>query len=75
MRSTKDAIDKYYGNISKNKEVWVLEGDLKGFFDNIKTEAITDSQVIKGDAEIIATIKRLVKSGAITAEARIHRDR
>jgi RNA-directed DNA polymerase len=66
MRSTKDAIEQIFLNIRFKKEAWVLEGDLKGFFDNIKTDAITDSQVIKGDAEITATIKRLVKSGAIT---------
>jgi RNA-directed DNA polymerase len=66
MRSTKDAIEQIFLNIRFKKEAWVLEGDLKGFFDNIKTDAITDSQVIKGDAKITATIKRLVKSGAIT---------
>jgi RNA-directed DNA polymerase len=66
MRSTKDAIEQIFLAIRKKEEAWVLEGDLKGFFDNIKTEAIINNKVIKGNEEITATIKRLVKSGAIT---------
>jgi RNA-directed DNA polymerase len=66
MRCTKDAIAQIYRVVNKKKEAWVLEGDLKGFFDNIKTSAITDNEIVDGNGEIIATIKRLVKSGAVT---------
>ena len=66
MRSTKDAIAQIFSGIANKNEAWVLEGDLKGFFDNIKTEAIVNNQVIADDKEIVATIKNLVKSGAIT---------
>jgi len=66
MRSTKDAIGQIFNGVNGKKEAWVLEGDLKGFFDNIKTEAIIESQVIAEDEEIKATLKNGVKSGAIT---------
>jgi RNA-directed DNA polymerase len=65
MRCTMDAIQRIYQVVSTNKETWVLEGDLKGFFDNIKTSAITDNEIIDGNGEITATIRRLVKSGAV----------
>jgi len=34
MRSTKDAIEQIFISIGKKSEAWILEGDLKGFFDN-----------------------------------------
>jgi len=45
-RSTHDAIQAIYTNINK-KPKYVLEGDLTGFFDNIKPKAILESEVIK----------------------------
>jgi len=66
MRSTKDAIEQIFISIGKKSDAWILEGDLKGFFDNIKTEAITSNIVIKDDKEIISTVNNLVKSGAMT---------
>ncbi len=66
MRSTKDAIGQIFLGISHKKEAWVLEGDLKGFFDNIKTEAIVNNPIITWDKEIVATVNNLVKSGAVT---------
>ena len=68
MRSTKDAIEQIFVRISHKKEAWVLEGDLKGFFDNIKTDAIVNNPIIKGNEEIVATINNLVKSGAVTVK-------
>jgi len=66
MRSTKDAIAQIFNGLKSKKEVWVLEANMKGFFDNIKTKAIVENQIIVNDKEIIATINNLVKSGAIT---------
>jgi len=66
MRSTKDAIAQIFLSTANKKEAWILEGDLKGFFDNIKTEAIISHPIIRDDKEIVATINNLVKSGAIT---------
>ena len=66
MRSTKDAIEQIFLSVSRKEQAWILEGDLKGFFDNIKTEAITTNQTIKDDKEIIETVNNLVKSGAMT---------
>ena len=68
MRSTKDAIEQIFNAVKHKKQAWILEGDLKGFFDNIKTEAITTNQVIKNDKEIINTVNNLVKSGAMTVK-------
>ena len=68
MRSTKDAIAQIFLSLRWKEQAWILEGDLKGFFDNIKTEAITTSQTIKDDKEIIETVNNLVKSGAMTVK-------
>jgi len=68
MRSTKDAVEQIFLSLRRKQETWVLEGDLKGFFDNIKTEAITNHPIIKDDKEIVATINNLVKSGAVTVK-------
>jgi len=66
MRSTKDAIRQIFNAVGQKQEAWILEGDLKGFFDNIKTEAITENPVIMKDKEIIGTVNYLVRSGAMT---------
>ena len=66
MRSTKDAIEQIFNAIKNKKDAWILEGDLKGFFDNIKTSAIIDNLIIKDDKEITNTINNLVRSGAMT---------
>ena len=68
MRSTKDAIEQIFLSLRNKQEAWVLEGDLKGFFDNIKTEAIISHPIIRDDKEIVATINNLVKSGAVTVK-------
>jgi len=68
MRSTKDAIKQIFSAVSRKKDSWILEGDLKGFFDHIKTSAIIENTVIKDDNEIRNTINNLVKSGAVTVK-------
>jgi len=65
MRSTKD-VEQIFQSIRNKSEAWILEGDLKGFFDNIKTEAITDNITIRNDNEIRITVNNLVRSGAMT---------
>ena len=40
-RSTKDAIEQIFTGICYKQEAWVLEGDLKGFFDNIKCDTFS----------------------------------
>jgi len=66
MRSTKDAIESIFNSIKRKKDAWILKGDLKGFFDNIKTSAIISNPAIAGDKQIASTINNLVKSGAMT---------
>ena len=68
MRSTKDAIAQIFTATSKKKQAWILEGDLKSFFDNIKTDAIINNPIIMKDKEIIGTVNNLVKSGAMTVK-------
>lgn len=44
MRSTADAIEQCFVNLSrKNSAQWVLEGDIKGCFDNISHEWLIDN--------------------------------
>ncbi len=67
-RSTHDAIEQIYLAIRVSKDKWILEGDLKGFFDNIKTNAIIDNVVIGQDQELKHSITKLVQSGAVNVK-------
>lgn len=42
-RSCQDAIEQSFNRVCKGRDNWVLEADIKGFFDNIAHEAILDS--------------------------------
>lgn len=42
-RSCQDAIEQSFIRVCKGRDNWVLEADIKGFFDNIAHEAILDS--------------------------------
>ncbi|HEW98598.1 MAG: group II intron reverse transcriptase/maturase [Candidatus Parabeggiatoa sp. nov. 3] len=64
-RNTHDAIEAIFNSI-KLKPKYVLEGDLTAFFDNIKPEAILESEVIKRtDKETQKQIQAWIKAGAI----------
>ncbi|WP_223300906.1 reverse transcriptase domain-containing protein [Oscillatoria nigro-viridis] len=41
--SCQDAIEKSFIRLQKGRDNWVLEADIKGFFDNIAHEGILDS--------------------------------
>jgi len=67
-RSTHDAIDAIFKGISL-KQKYVLEGDLTAFFDNIKPEAILESQVIRRtDKKTQRQIQAWIEAGAIDKE-------
>jgi len=64
-RSTHDAIEAIFNGISL-KQKYVLEGDLTAFFDNIKPEAILESEVIKRtDKDTQKQIQAWIEAGAI----------
>jgi RNA-directed DNA polymerase len=42
-RSCQDAREQSFNRVCKGRDNWVLEADIKGFFDNIAHEAIFDS--------------------------------
>ncbi len=67
-RSAHDAIEKIFLAIRSSKDKWILEGDLKGFFDNIKTNAIIDNVIIGQDHELKHSIIKLVQSGAVSVK-------
>jgi len=67
-RSTHDAIQAIFNGISR-KQKYVLEGDLTAFFDNIKPEAILESEVIqRTDKETQKQIQAWIEAGAIDKE-------
>ncbi|MEK8020328.1 MAG: group II intron reverse transcriptase/maturase [Candidatus Parabeggiatoa sp.] len=68
-RSAKDAIQAIFNDI-RSKERWVVEGDLKGFFDNIKPEAMLDNNLVKGNTNLENAIKKLINSGAISVKGK-----
>ncbi len=68
-RSTADAIQAIFRDTCRN-ERWVVEGDLKGFFDNIKTEAMLESELVKGNDELENAIRKLVRSGAVSVKGK-----
>jgi RNA-directed DNA polymerase len=64
-RSIHDAIQAIFGSI-KTKQKWALEGDLKGFFDNISLDAILNSPVITNlDKKTKTQIKAWAPSGVV----------
>jgi RNA-directed DNA polymerase len=74
-RSTQDAIDAIFNSLTgKSKEVkgkYIVEGDLKGFFDNIRPEAIIDNTLVKHDIELKKSLKNLIKSGGINPKGMV----
>ncbi len=67
-RSTHDAIEAIFNGINKSQK-YVLEGDLTAFFDNIKPEAILESEVIKRtDKKTQNQIRAWIEAGAIDKE-------
>jgi len=64
-RSIHDAIEAIFSSI-KGKPKYILEGDLTGFFDNIKAEAILESQVIQRlDQKTKRQIKAWIEAGVV----------
>jgi len=68
-RSTADAIEAIFKCVNRC-ERWVIEGDIKGFFDNIKTEAMLENELVKGNAELENAIRKLVGSGAVSVKGK-----
>ncbi|HIE02161.1 MAG TPA: group II intron reverse transcriptase/maturase [Thiotrichaceae bacterium] len=67
-RSTHDAIQAIFKGISL-KQKYVLEGDLTAFFDNIKPEAILESEVIqRTDKNTQKQIQAWIEAGVIDKE-------
>jgi RNA-directed DNA polymerase len=65
-RSIHDAIMAIFGSIKK-KPKYVLEGDLTGFFDNIKAKAILESLVIQRlDDKTKRQIKAWIEAGVVS---------
>lgn len=60
--TTHDAIGMIYNNLNKKKK-WILDADIKGFFDNIDHEIILG--LISQDKIIRSSIKGWLKSGVM----------
>lgn len=61
-RSCQDAIEQNFLRVHKGRDTWVLEADIKGFFDNIAHEAILKQL---GNFPKRNLIKRWLKAGFI----------
>lgn len=71
-RNTQDAIEAIFlsmrGKSGKAKKKYIIEGDLKGFFDNISPEAILTSPIVQRNIELEQSLNNLIKSGAVSTK-------
>jgi RNA-directed DNA polymerase len=62
-RSCHDAIEQNFARVQKGRDTWVLEADIKGFFDNIDHESILNQL---GNFPARKSIKGWLKAGFIS---------
>jgi len=65
MRSQQNAIGRITSTIFRTGYTWVVEGDIKGFFDNVNHTIMLNKLYNMGihDKRILAIIKEMLKSG------------
>jgi group II intron reverse transcriptase/maturase len=71
-RSQHDALDALYVGITSKKVNWILDADIKGFFDNIDHERLLEFMGQRiGDKRILRLIRKWLKTGYIEDGKRI----
>lgn len=66
-RSCEHAIARVLDLIRRNKNYWVIEGDIKGFFDNINHNKLIEIMWNMGirDKRFLSIIKKMLKAGVM----------
>lgn len=74
-RSQHDALDALYVGITSKKINWILDADIKGFFDNINHDMLIEFLELRiGDNRVIRLIKKWLKTGYIEDGKRIKQE-
>lgn len=73
-RSTDQAMAEIIERIRRNKTYWVIEGDIKGFFDNINHNKLIEMLWKLGikDKRVLSIIKKMLKSGIVEEDGRLY---
>lgn len=74
MRDAGQAMAEIMDRITRSHTYWVIEGDIKGFFDNInhsKLISVLWNLGIK-DKRVLAIIKKMLKSGIIEEDGKLY---
>jgi group II intron reverse transcriptase/maturase len=74
-RSQHDALDALYVGITSRKINWILDADIKGFFDNLSHEWLMKFiETRVGDKRILRLIRKWLKTGYIEDGKRVRQD-
>ncbi len=74
-RSQHDALDALYVGITSRKINWILDADIKGFFDNLNHEMLLKFLEIRiGDKRVLRLISKWLKTGYIEDGRRIRQE-
>jgi RNA-directed DNA polymerase len=65
-RNQHNALDALYVCITQRKVSWILDADIKGFFDNIDHDKLMECLGIRiGDKRVLRLIRRFLKAGVM----------
>jgi group II intron reverse transcriptase/maturase len=74
-RSQHDALDALYVGITNKRIKWILDADIKGFFDNIDHDLLLKFLEIRiGDNRILRLLKKWLKTGYIEEGKRVRQE-
>lgn len=74
-RSQHDALDALYVGITSRKINWILDADIKGFFDNLNHEMLLDFLKKRiGDKRVLRLISKWLKTGYIENGKRVRQE-
>lgn len=74
MRSAEHAMAEILEKARKSKTYWVIEGDIKGYFDNINHNKLITMLWKIGikDKRVLSIIKKMLKSGIVEEDGEIY---
>lgn len=74
LRSQSQAIAEILERIRRNKTYWIIEGDIKSFFDNMNHNKLITMLWKIGikDKRVLAMIKKMLKSGVVEEDGRLY---
>jgi len=74
-RSQHNALDALYVGITSRKINWILDADIKGFFDNLNHEMLLDFLKKRiGDKRVLRLISKWIKTGYIENGKRVRQE-